>query len=268
MPPAGGRNRDLLTRRAGSVPGADLSVWSSSTAKRVFDCACVVAALPMLIPTLLLVALAVWTTSRGPVLFRQKRVGRGGRPFTIVKFRTLRGNRDDGSAGQRFTAIGRGLRRLKLDELPQLLNVLVGDMSLVGPRPKMREYQLRTPTCRPGITGAATIVFAREEELLERVLRLRSAETYRTVVMTAKHCLDTDYMARATFLSDLNLLVRTLLRRWDTRTLQAVIGIADSPCRDEYRFAEFSNRRKSAPLQGPALPRMAQVSTVETAIDI
>lgn len=222
----------------------------------------------MLIPTLLLVALAVWTTSRGPVLFRQKRVGRGGRPFTIVKFRTLRGNRDDGSAGQRFTAIGRGLRRWKLDELPQLLNVLVGDMSLVGPRPKMREYQLRTPTCRPGITGAATIVFAREEELLERVLRLRSAETYRTVVMPAKHCLDTDYMARATFLSDLNLLVRTLLRRWDTRTLQAVIGIADSPCRDEYRFAEFSDRRKSAPLQGPALPRMAQVSTVETAIDI
>jgi lipopolysaccharide/colanic/teichoic acid biosynthesis glycosyltransferase len=206
---------------------------------------------------MLLLVSVVLATSRGPVLFRQKRVGRGGRPFTIVKFRTLEDEKYAGAISRQFTAIGCWLRRWKLDELPQLFNVLMGDMSLVGPRPKMREYELANPTCRPGITGAATLVFAREEELLERILRLRSPETYRAVVMPAKLRLDTDYMERATFLSDVKLLVRSVLRRWDAAKLQSLLGVWDfEDCANRDQRA-FAARGKSAALRGPALPRMA-----------
>ena len=104
---------------------------------------------------------------------------------------------------------------------------LLGELSLVGPRPKMREYELHTPQCRPGITGAATIVFAREEELLEKVPTLRLGNSYRSVVMPAKLRIDAEYMARATFLSDLKLIAATVLRRWDSDTLQALLSVAN-----------------------------------------
>lgn len=271
--PEGHRHKDCLTwesqaRRSGITAGTSLSAWSRSGTKRIFDCICIVAALPMLIPALLLVALAVWTTSRGPVLFRQKRVGREGRPFTVLKFRSLEDVEATGSTARRFTAIGRRLRRWKLDELPQLLNVLAGDMSLVGPRPKMREYELGNPICRPGITGAATLVFAREEEMLERMQSLRLPDTYRNVVMPAKHRLDTEYMARATFLSDLRLLVRTMLRHWDMATLHAVIGCPDLREPSQRDNAAFAEGRNIASLPGPALPRMVRVATVEAATEI
>lgn len=244
-----------------------MSAWSRSRAKRLFDFICVSAALPILIPALLLVALVVGLTSGGPVLFRQRRVGCGGRPFTVVKFRTLDGQPGDGSGRQQFTAIGRTLRIWKIDELPQLLNVLAGDMSLVGPRPKMREYELGNPTCRPGITGAATIVFAREEELLEQMVRLRSADTYRAVIMPAKHRLDSEYMARATFLSDLRLLLGTVLRRWDRDKLQTVIRAAGlNP--SEAAKRENRERREISALRGPALPRMTCESSAEVAVDL
>lgn len=216
---------------------------------------------------MLLLAVAVLATSRGPVLFRQERVGRDGQLFTIVKFRTLQDERYAGALRQQFTAIGRWLRRWKLDELPQLFNVLMGDMSLVGPRPKMREYELANPTCRPGITGAATIVFAREEELLERILTLRSAQAYRAVVMPAKLSLDVDYMERATFLSDLKLLVRSVLRRWDAGKLQSLVGeweLEDSAEKDN---GAFGVRRKSVPLRRPALPKMPRTTLVEAATE-
>lgn len=205
------------------VCGKSLSPWSRSLAKRSFDIACVVLALPVLLPVCLLLALAVRITSRGPVLFLQERMGRHGSTFTILKFRTMIHDTDTAhhavttANNQRFTPVGPYLRRYKLDELPQLLNVLVGHMSLVGPRPKMPEHATVHFPCRPGVTGAATCAFAREEQLLARIPRHTLNDYYHNVVLPAKSELDADYMARATFRSDLKLIMNSVLRRWDDR---------------------------------------------------
>jgi lipopolysaccharide/colanic/teichoic acid biosynthesis glycosyltransferase len=180
--------------------------------------------LPVLLPLLLIVAFMVRLTSGGPALFLQKRVGRNGSHFKIYKFRTMhlsskrRGNItsiDDPS----ITNLGRFLRWWKLDELPQLLNVLLGEMSLVGPRPKVPEQQTSVLSCRPGITGAATIAFANEEVFLVGIPKNELEDYCRNVLLPMKQNLDESYMARATLFSDLRLLLRTALRRWDrTRT--------------------------------------------------
>lgn len=199
----------------------ELSSWSQSAAKRLFDCLCVILALPLLLPLLLILAIAVRLTSSGPVLFLQKRVGCHGRAFTILKFRTMIHDADaryhavTTADNQPFTSIGPFLRRWKFDELPQIFNVLVGHMSLVGPRPKMPEHVKVDLPCRPGITGAATIAFAREEMLLDRIPKHSLDAYYHKVVLPAKRQLDAEYMAQATFLSDIRLIVNSVLRRWD-----------------------------------------------------
>lgn len=206
-----------------------LSQWSQSDTKRVFDCLCVVLALPFLIPVFLVIAIAVRLTSFGPVLFLQDRVGRYGRSFTILKFRTMTHSENvthnpvTTTKNQRFTIVGPFLRRWKLDELPQLLNVLLGDMSLVGPRPKLPEHQIGELLCRPGITGAATIAFAREETLLADLKGYNLGDYYRDVVLPVKHKLDADYMAEATFISDFNLLLNTALRRWNSSVMDRMV---------------------------------------------
>jgi len=206
-----------------------LSPWTLSGTKRFFDCVCVLLAMPLLIPAMLLVALAVWLTSTGPILFLQKRMGRDGKAFTILKFRTMIHVTDKKhhavttAGNQRFTPIGPFLRRRKIDELPQLLNVLAGHMSLVGPRPKMREHVVALLPCRPGITGAATIAFALEESVLDRVPKHRLESYYHKVVLPAKRQLDTEYMARATFFSDFRLIVNSVLRRWDTTVMDGLL---------------------------------------------
>jgi lipopolysaccharide/colanic/teichoic acid biosynthesis glycosyltransferase len=205
------------------------SLWSRSGAKRLFDCVCVLLALPLLVPVLLAIVLAVRLTSSGPVLFLQKRVGRHGRTFTILKFRTMIHAADKAhhavttAGNQRFSPIGPLLRRWKLDELPQLLNVLWGDMSLVGPRPKMPEHAIFDLPCRPGITGAATIAFASEETVLDCVPKHHLESYYHTVVLPAKRRLDAEYMARATFLSDLKLIVDSVWRRWDSSVMEGML---------------------------------------------
>jgi lipopolysaccharide/colanic/teichoic acid biosynthesis glycosyltransferase len=205
---------------------SQLSPWSQSSAKRIFDCACVFPALVLLVPALLTIALVVRLTSSGPVLFLQKRMGRNGRTFTILKFRTMiqftdkSHNAVSTSSNQFFTPVGPFLRTWKLDELPQLLNVLAGDMSLVGPRPKLPEHMISELPCRPGITGAATVAFAREEAILSGVPEEHLESYYRRVVLPAKHRLDASYMAKAGFLSDFVLIVRTVLRRWDSPKLE------------------------------------------------
>ena len=206
-----------------------LSFWSQSGAKRLFDLVCALLVLPLLIPIFLVIVLAILFTSRGPVLFLQARVGSHNQSFTILKFRTLE-HRVQGShnsittaENQRFTLIGPFLRRWKLDELPQLLNVLMGDMSFVGPRPKLPEHQLGRLRCRPGITGAATIAFAREEQILAALPHHRLDDYYHSIILPAKLRLDTDYMARATFLSDLKLIVDTAFRRWDNSAMQILL---------------------------------------------
>ena len=205
------------------------SLWSRSGAKRLFDCVCVLLALPLLVPVLLAIVLAVRLTSSGPVLFLQKRVGRHGRTFTILKFRTMIHAADKAhhavttAGNQRFSPIGPLLRRWKLDELPQLLNVLWGDMSLVGPRPKMPEHAIFDLPCRPGITGAATIAFASEETVLDCVPKHYLDTYYHTVVLPVKRRLDAEYMARATFLSDLKLIVDSVLRRWVSSVMEGML---------------------------------------------
>jgi lipopolysaccharide/colanic/teichoic acid biosynthesis glycosyltransferase len=202
-----------------------VSAWSRSGAKRFFDCACIIPVTPLLIPLFLVIGLAVRLTSSGPVLFMQKRMGRHGREFIIVKFRTLVHCEDRAhhavttADNQRFTPIGPFLRRWKLDELPQLWNVLKGDMSLVGARPKLPEHQIGQLQCRPGITGAATIAFAREENFLARLPKHDLNDYYFEKILPAKHQIDVDYMARATFFSDFKLLIDTVLRRWDTSVM-------------------------------------------------
>ena len=209
-----------------------LSPWSQSWTKRLFDCLCVLLALPLLIPVLAVVALAVRLTSRGPVLFLQKRMGRDGRAFTILKFRTMAHTKHGShnpvttTENQRFTPVGPFLRRWKLDELPQLLNVLVGDMSMVGPRPKLLEHQIAALCCRPGITGAATIAFAREEQILVRLPNHYLDDYYSSVILPFKHQLDMEYMARANFLSDLKLILDSVLRRWDPHVMDRLLCAA------------------------------------------
>ncbi len=209
--------------------GKHLSPWSRSRAKRIFDCVCVLSVLPLLIPILLLIGLAVRFTSSGPALFLQRRMGRHGQNFTILKFRTMIHDADRAhhpvttSGNQRFTPMGPFLRRWKLDELPQLLNVLAGHMSLVGPRPKLPIHAISDLPCRAGVTGAATVAFAREEEILDRVPRHRLEFFYHSVVLPAKHRLDAEYMAQATFLSDLRIIVDSVFRRWDNSTVEELL---------------------------------------------
>jgi lipopolysaccharide/colanic/teichoic acid biosynthesis glycosyltransferase len=207
-----------------------LSPWTRSGAKRLFDCACILPFTPLLVPLFLAVGLAVRLTSAGPVLFLQKRIGRGGRIFTIVKFRTLTHCSETvhqavtTAANQRFTPVGPFLRRWKLDELPQLWNVLTGDMSLVGARPKLPKHQIGELECRPGITGAATIAFACEEAVLARLPERDLDDYYNEVILPLKHGMDEEYMARATFASDFKLLVNTVLRRWDSSLMESLLS--------------------------------------------
>jgi lipopolysaccharide/colanic/teichoic acid biosynthesis glycosyltransferase len=197
--------------------------------KRVFDCACVLPTLPLLIPVLAIIAVAVRLTSRGPAFFLQQRMGRDGKSFTIVKFRTMlyttkASHRAVTTAkNQRFTPIGPFLRRWKLDELPQMLNVLAGHMSLVGPRPKMPEHAKASLPCRPGITGAATIAFALEESVLDRIPKHQLEDYYHRVVLPTKRKLDADYMSQASFGSDLRLIVDSVIRRWDTSLMEGLL---------------------------------------------
>ena len=147
--------------------------------KRVIDIAVALAGLVLLAPLLAAIAVGVWIGDRHSPWFRGVRVGRGGRAFRMLKFRSMHpgawksGVNSTAAGDRRITAVGRLLRRAKLDELPQLWNVLLGDMSLVGPRPQVeRDAALYTPeerrmlTVRPGITDVASLVFADEGEIL------------------------------------------------------------------------------------------------------
>ena len=161
--------------------------------KRVFDISTVCLCLVALLPVMALLALAVLLWTGFPVFFRQRRVGRGGREFYLIKFRTMtvlkaveQGAFDAGNTS-RVTQVGRLLRKTKLDELPQLWNVLVGDMSLVGPRPEVRKWVevyperwARVHTIRPGITDPASIEFRNEEEILAAAENPEA--TYREVI--------------------------------------------------------------------------------------
>ena len=188
--------------------------------KRLFDMVCAALGLLILSPVLLVCALLVGLTSPGGVLFRQERIGKDGVPFTIYKFRSMRkdnaGLKISTSRDTRITPVGRVLRKTKLDELPQLWNVLKGDMSFVGPRPEVREYTvLYTPEqrqvlmVRPGVTGLASIRYRNENELL--TASSDPNRTYIDEVMPAKLALDLKYIPRACVSYDIKLIWETLV---------------------------------------------------------
>jgi len=189
--------------------------------KRLFDVICSALGLLVLVPLLVLAAVWIKLDSPGPVLFRQTRVGRFGRPFTIHKFRTMRvepGAAITVGADPRITRSGHFLRQAKLDELPQLWDVLRGAMSLVGPRPELPRYvelypaelRERVLAVRPGITDPASLAFSREAELLAAALD--PEREYREVIMPAKLKLSADYAMRASLATDLRLILTTLVR--------------------------------------------------------
>ncbi len=223
-----------------------LSPWSQSAAKRIFDCVCVILSMPLALPLMLVTGLLVRFTSRGPVLFLQERMGCNGRTFTIIKFRTMAHAVDPKrdtvttTQNQEFTSIGPFLRRWKLDELPQIVNVLLGHMSLIGPRPKMPVHVVFDLPCRPGITGLATIVFANEEMVFARIPKDRLSDYYHWVVLPAKRQLDNAYMSRATFITDFRLLVDSVLRRWDRTTLTKFIAATADLQATEHSFGKFN----------------------------
>jgi lipopolysaccharide/colanic/teichoic acid biosynthesis glycosyltransferase len=187
-------------------------------ARRAFDAAVSTAGLVTLSPLFAALAILVKASSPGPALFRSERAGQNGRMFRLVKFRTMREGSASGGGittrmDPRVTPVGRVLRRFRLDELPQLWNVVRGDMSLVGPRPEDPRYvALYTPEQRrvlsvpPGVTGAAALEYLDEESLLDGP---DWENRYVREILPAKLRIELDYLDRRTFTSDLAILVRT-----------------------------------------------------------
>lgn len=198
------------------------SCWCTSRGKRWMDIIVASLGLVLLSPLLSLIALAVRISSGNPVIFRQWRTGRNGREFQLLKFRTMavrcsEGPRLTQAGDSRVTPIGKWLRKLKLDELPQLVNVLRGEMSVVGPRPDLEDFWKQTAapirevlSLIPGLTGAASLAFRDEERLLARLPSEQVSKFYIEELLPMKAQLDLEYAAQATFLTDCGLVLRTI----------------------------------------------------------
>ena len=188
--------------------------------KRLFDITASGLGLLVLSPLFLILAVWIKLDSPGPVFYRQVRVGRGNKDFRLFKFRSMRVGSDKkglitvGGHDPRVTRSGYYIRKYKLDELPQLINVFIGDMSLVGPRPEVRKYvdlytpeQLHVLDVRPGITDMASIRYRNENELLEQAAD--PEQYYRDVVMQDKLCINLEYIADHSFIKDLKIIFMT-----------------------------------------------------------
>jgi len=218
------KRQDEVQRR---VPVCPPSAWCNSVWKRAFDVTFAGILVCLLLPLLVVLAVIVKVTSKGEVFFRQRRPGRNGREFQIVKFRTMLTNREHPgpvltrAEDPRVTWVGRHLRKWKLDELPQLLNVLRGDMSFVGPRPQptklwsepaIQDLAIHILSVRPGITSYATLNFINEEQLLARLTAEELEEVYTRAIMPSKLKMDLGYLQTATFASDTQLVLKTARR--------------------------------------------------------
>ena len=193
------------------------SSWTLSSTRRALESFIAAMALVLSIPLMFVIALAVGLSSGGPILFRQRRMGRNGMEFTLYKFRSMKAQGNDAGplitvrGDRRITAVGSFLRRYKLDELPQLWNVLRGDMSIVGPRPKLAHHEGLFLSARPGITGAATLAFRNEETLLAALPADQMDKVYEIHFKAAKARLDARYMGEATVLSDCLIVWATIV---------------------------------------------------------
>lgn len=190
--------------------------------KRFLDVILSAFLLLLLSPLLLGIAIVVWLSSPGPAIFRQTRVGLDGRDFVLLKFRTMTERETEGFSGfdagdrSRVTKVGNLLRASKLDELPQLWNVLKGEMSLVGPRPEVRQWVDayrerwdRILCVRPGITDPASIAFRNEEQLLAAATNPQ--EYYRSEILPRKLDIYDEYIRTRSLCFDLRIIWRTLL---------------------------------------------------------
>lgn len=189
--------------------------------KRVFDLIASFFGLLFLIPFFLIIGILIKSEDKGPVFFKQKRVGENGRLFILYKFRTMRdpvsakeGRFEPGNIS-RITSVGKFLRKTKLDELPQLINVLKGDMSVVGPRPEVEKWVAIYPekwklvlSVKPGITDNSSIVFRNEESLLAE--SADPEKTYREIILPKKLDLYEDYVVNNSFFNDIKLIFKTL----------------------------------------------------------
>jgi lipopolysaccharide/colanic/teichoic acid biosynthesis glycosyltransferase len=192
--------------------------------KYIFDRLLAIVALVLLFPVLLSIAFAIKRSSHGPVFFRQIRVGKDRRLFSIIKFRTMVNNQSlttfTSADDPRITPLGKFLRKWKLDELPELINVLLGEMSFVGPRPDVPGYadvlkgeEQRILSLRPGITGPATLKYFFEEEILAGV---KDPQEYNDlVIFPDKVKINMKYLDEHSLIVDLKIIIYTILRKQD-----------------------------------------------------
>lgn len=189
--------------------------------KRVFDIVSSLFALLIGLPFFLVVSILIVLDSKGGIFFRQTRVGVGNRDFRLFKFRTMKPDSESlgqitvGGRDPRITNVGYWLRRFKIDEFPQLINVLIGDMSIVGPRPEVRRYvdlyteeQLNVLSVRPGLTDYASLEYINENDLLEK--SSDPDKTYIEEIMPAKLALNQKYIDEKSLGLDFKLIFKTI----------------------------------------------------------
>ena len=187
--------------------------------KRIFDIIFSILGLIILSPVLLIIAIIIKSDSKGPVIYKQLRVGKNGIDFNVLKFRTMKTDSDKeglltvGGRDSRITGSGYFIRKYKLDEFPQLLNVLKGEMSFVGPRPEVRKYvllyneeQRKVLEVRPGITDIASITYRNENELLEKADD--PEKFYIEEIMPDKIRLNLEYLKDRSFLNDIKIILK------------------------------------------------------------
>jgi lipopolysaccharide/colanic/teichoic acid biosynthesis glycosyltransferase len=189
--------------------------------KRTFDILFSLTGLLILLPVEIVVSIFIFIDDRGPVFFRQKRIGLNQKSFMLYKFRSMTVGKSlsdetfEAGNTSRVTRIGKLLRKTKLDELPQLINVLKGDMSLVGPRPEVKKWVDAFPqqwsyvlTVKPGITDNAAILFRNEEELLAKMVN--PEVYYEQIILPKKLGIYCDYIKNQSFVGDLEIIIKTI----------------------------------------------------------
>ena len=191
--------------------------------KRLFDITAAILVLIMGLPFFIIIALLIVLDGKGSVFYSQERIGRYKRSFNLYKFRTMQPGSDSlgqltiGSKDSRVTSIGYYLRKYKIDEFPQLINIIAGHMSVVGPRPEVPKYvkmynqeQLNVLKVRPGLTDYASLVYFKENELLGKAQDPENV--YIKEIMPQKLALNNKYIKEKGMLTDLNIILKTLLR--------------------------------------------------------
>lgn len=191
--------------------------------KRTFDFLMSLFGILLLSPLFIMISIAIVVDSRGGVFYKQERMGKNRKPFKLLKFRSMQTGADKkglltvGSNDSRVTKVGLFIRKYKIDEFPQLLNIFIGDMSFVGPRPEVKKYvdlytpeQLKVLAVRPGLTDYASLEYFDENELLSK--SKNPEETYIQEVMPAKLNLNFKYILNQSFATDLGLIFKTIGR--------------------------------------------------------